>query len=186
MLAKALHIRNLPGRKSAVNDATWSADLLAPGLIRGSFVPPGAIQELRALTRRRKQLVREVAQHTQRIQKVREDAKLKLTEVLTDILGKSGRALLEAVIAGEQEPAKLAGRAGGNRRNASRPDLAEALRGRVTEHHRFLLKLHLGQSDALEAAVGAVEGRLGEALVPFQEAVEHLNTMPASAIRWRE
>jgi transposase len=178
VLANALHIRNIPGRKSDVNDATWIADLLAHGLIRGSFVPPAPIQDLRDLTRSRKQLVREVGQHTQRIQKVLEDANLKLTEVLSDVLGKSGRAIIEAVIAGEQEPTTLAGLAGGNRLKASPAELAEALRGRVTEHHRFLLKLHLGQIDALEAAVREVEMRLGVALAPFQEAVEHLRTMP--------
>lgn len=178
ILANAMHIRNIPGRKSDVNDATWIAELLAHGLIRASFVPPEAIQELRDLTRSRKQLVREVGQHTQRIQKVLEDANLKLTEVLADVLGKSGRAIIEAVIAGEHEPGTLAGLAGGNRLKASSAELTEALRGRVTEHHRFLLKLHLGQVDALEAAVHAVEARLGEALGPFQEAVEHLRTMP--------
>src|SRR5512145_2169863 len=83
VLANAQHIRNVPGRKTDVNDATWIADLLAHGLIRSSFVPPAAIQELRDLTRTRKQLVREVAQHTQRIQKVLEDANIKLTEILT-------------------------------------------------------------------------------------------------------
>ncbi len=178
ILANARHIRNLPGRKSEVNDATWIADLLAQGLIRGSFVPPAPIQELRDLTRSRKQLVREVGQHTHRIQKVLEDANLKLTEVLSDVLGKSGRAILEAVIAGEADPTTLAPLAGGNRLKASPADLAEALRGRVTEHHRVLLKLHLGQIDALEAAVHEVETRLGVAVAPCQEAVEHLRTMP--------
>jgi transposase len=178
ILANAMHIRNLPGRKSDVNDATWIADLLAHGLIRASFVPPAPIQDLRDLTRSRKQLVREVGQHTQRIQKVLEDANLKLTEVLADVLGKSGRAIIEAVIAGEEEATTLATLAGGNRLKASPTDLAAALRGRVTEHHRFLLKLHLGQIDALEAAVREVETRLGVALAPFQEAVDHLRTMP--------
>jgi transposase len=178
VLANAMHIRNIPGRKSDVNDATWIADLLAHGLIRGSFVPPASIQELRDLTRSRKQLVREVAQHTQRIQKILEDANIKLTEVLSDILGQSGRAIIEAMIAGEEEPAKLAGLAGGNRLKASQADLAGALQGRMTAHHRFLLKLHLGQIDALEGAVHEVEARVGEALVPFQEAVAHLLTMP--------
>src|SRR6185436_5854539 len=104
LLANAGHIRNVPGRKSDVNDATWIADLLAHGLIRGSFVPPAPIQELRDLTRTRKQLVREVSQHTLRIQKVLEDANLKLTSVLTDIMGVSGRAILAALVAGESRP----------------------------------------------------------------------------------
>lgn len=108
ILANAQHIRNVPGRKSDVNDATWIADLLAHGLIRSSFVPPAPIQELRDLTRTRKQLVREISQHSSRIQKVLEDANLKLGSVLSDVLGKSGRAILQALIAGQSDPEKLA------------------------------------------------------------------------------
>ena len=107
-LAHAQHIRNIPGRKSDKNDATWIADLLAMGLIRGSFVPPAAIQELRDLTRTRKQLVREVARHTQRLQKILEDANVKLTEAISDILGATGRAILHALIEGETDPERLA------------------------------------------------------------------------------
>lgn len=178
ILANAMHIRNIPGRKSDVNDATWIADLLAHGLIRGSFVPPAAIQELRDLTRSRKQLVREVAQHTQRLQKVLEDANIKLTEILTDVLGKSGRAIIEAIVAGEQDPKALASLACGNRLNASRADFINALHGRVTDHHRFMLKLHLGQIDALESAVRELEARVGDALGPFRDAAQLLTTMP--------
>ena len=108
VLANAQHIRNVPGRKSDRNDAAWIADLLAHGLIRGSFVPPAPIQELRDLTRTRKQLVREIARHTQRLQKTLEDANVKLTRVITDILGVSGRAILTALIAGETDPERLA------------------------------------------------------------------------------
>jgi len=104
VLANAGHIRNVPGRKTDVNDAMWIADLLAHGLIRSSFVPPAAIQELRDLTRTRKQLVREISQHSLRIQKVLEDANLKLGSVLSDVLGGSGRAMLEAIVAGETNP----------------------------------------------------------------------------------
>jgi transposase len=177
VLANAMHIRNIPGRKSDVNDATWIADLLAHGLIRGSFVPPAPIQELRDLTRTRKQLVREITQHTLRIQKTLETANLKLTGVLTDILGVSGRAILQALVAGETNPERLAELARG-RLKASRADLAAALHGRVTAHHRFLLQLHLAQIDALEGAVRAVEARLGDALTPFRAAVDRLITMP--------
>jgi transposase len=106
VLANAQHIRNVPGRKTDVNDATWIADLLAHGLIRSSFVPPAPIQELRDLTRTRKQLVREISQHSSRIQKILEDANLKLGSVLSDVLGQSGRAILEALIAGETDPGK--------------------------------------------------------------------------------
>src|SRR6266481_10130709 len=108
VLANAHHIRNVPGRKTDTNDATWIADLLAHGLIRGSFVPPAPIQELRYLTRTRKQLVGEIARHTLRIQKTLEDANLKLTRVMTDILGMSGRAILTALVAGETDPERLA------------------------------------------------------------------------------
>lgn len=177
VLANALHIRNIPGRKSDVNDATWIADLLAHGLIRPSFVPPAPVQELRDLTRTRKQLVREIAQHTLRIQKTLETANLKLTSVLTDILGVSGRAILTALVAGESHPERLAALAS-DKVKAARAELTAALHGRVTAHHRFMLKLHLGQIEALEAAVRDVEARLGEALAPFRAALDHLITMP--------
>lgn len=177
VLANAMHIRNIPGRKSDVNDATWIADLLAHGLIRGSFVPPAPVQELRDLTRTRKQLVREITQHTLRIQKTLENANLKLTGLLADILGVSGRAILQALVAGETDPERLAGLVHG-RVKASRADLVAALHGRVTAHHRFLLKLHLSQIEALETAVSEVEARLGDALAPFRTALDRLITMP--------
>ncbi len=177
VLANAMHIKNVPGRKTDVNDAMWIADLLAHGLIRGSFVPPTPVQELRDLTRTRKQLVREVAQHTQRIQKTLEDANIKLTGIISDVLGKSGRAMLEALIAGETDPEKLVALTS-RRLKATRAELVEALRGRIREHHRFLLKLHLGQVDALRTAVRAVEARVGETLQPFCDLAELLTTMP--------
>src|SRR5687767_14600834 len=139
ILANAQHIRNVPGRKTDVNDAMWIADLLAHGLIRGSFVPPAPVQELRDLTRTRKQLVREVSQHSLRIQKVLEDANIKVGSVLSDVLGQSGRAMLTAIIGGEDDPERLADLAKGNARK-KRDALIEALRGRVTAHHRAMLK----------------------------------------------
>ena len=177
VLANAMHIRNIPGRKSDVNDATWIADLLAHGLIRGSFVPPAPVQELRDLTRTRKQLVREITQHTLRIQKTLETANLKLTGLLSNILGVSGRAILHALVAGETDPERLADLVQG-RLKASRAALVAALHGRLTAHHRFLLQLHLTQVDALEQAVHDVEERLGHALVPFRTALDRLITMP--------
>jgi transposase len=168
ILANALQIRSVPGRKTDVNDAMWIADLLAHGLIRSSFVPPAAIHELRDLTRTRKQLVREVAQHTLRIQKVLEDANLKLTSVISDVMGMSGRAMIEAIIRGEQDAERLADLSQG-RLKASRPAVLAALQGRVTSHHRFLLRLHLIQIDA----------GLGDALAPFQAAIDRLLTIPA-------
>jgi transposase len=177
VLANAMHIRNVPGRKSDTNDATWIADLLAHGLIRGSFVPPAPIQELRDLTRTRKQLVGEIARHTLRIQKTLEDANLKLTQVVSDILGTSGRAILKALIAGETDPARLADLTTG-RLKATRAQLITALHGRVTPHHRFLIDLHLTQIEALDAAVRKLEGHVGDALAPFRAAAERLTTMP--------
>lgn len=178
ILANALQIRSVPSRKTDVNDAMWIADLLAHGLIRSSFVPPAPIHELRDLTRTRKQLVREIARHTLRIQKVLEDANLKLTSVISDVLGMSGRAMIEAIIQGEQDPERLADLSKG-RLKASRPAVIAALKGLVTPHHRFLLRLHLTQIDALEVAVRDVEARLGEALAPFQSAIDRLMTIPA-------
>jgi transposase len=177
VLANATHIRNVPGRKTDVNDATWIADLLAHGLIRGSFVPPSEVQELRDLTRTRKQLVRELARHTQRIQKTLEDANIKIVGVISDILGTSGRAFLEAIIAGEDDPQRLADLARG-RLKADREKIVEALRGRVQAHHRFMLKLHLEQIRSLEKAIAEIEGRLGERLEPFREEVKLLVTIP--------
>ena len=177
VLANATHIRNVPGRKTDVNDAMWIADLLAHGLVRASFVPPTAIQELRDLTRTRKQLVRELARHVQRLQKTLEDANIKIAGVISDILGASGRAFLDAIIAGETDPEQLAALARGRLR-ASREQIVEALRGRVREHHRFMLKLHLEQVSSLEHAIAKSEARLGECLEPFREDVKLLTTMP--------
>lgn len=177
VLANAQHVRNVPGRKSDINDATWIADLLAHGLIRSSFVPPAPIQALRDLTRTRKQLVGEIARHTLRIQKVLEDANVKLTRVVSDLLGTSGRAILRALIAGTTDPERLADLTSG-RLKASRAQLVEALHGRVTAHHRLLIELHLTQIETLEAAVQKVEGYLGDALAPFRTAVDRLKTMP--------
>ena len=160
-----------------MNDATWIPDLLAHGLIRSSFVPPGPIQELRDLTRTHKQLVREVVQHKQRIQKVLEDANIKLGSVLSDVLGTSGRRLLRAIIAGEQNPDKLAALAS-ERLSASRETLAEALRGHVTRHHRFLFKQHLDMIEHLEKSVGEFEAQIEAALQPFRPIIERLVTIP--------
>jgi transposase len=177
VLGNAREMRNVPGRKTDQNDASWIADLIAHGLIRSSFVPPEPIQELRDLTRTRKQLVRERAQHVQRIQKVLEDANVKLSSVLSDILGLSGRAILEALAEGKQDAQQLAALAHPSVK-ASRAELTEALQGRVREHHRFMLRLHLGQIDALESAIASVEGRIDRALSPFRAAIARLQTIP--------
>ncbi|QTQ32472.1 Transposase, IS116/IS110/IS902-like [Aromatoleum bremense] len=167
----------MPGRKTDVNDATWLADLLAHGLIRTSFVPPVAVQELRSLTRTRKQFVRERSAHIQRIEKVLEDANLKLGVVLSDILGQSGRAVLQAIIAGQNDPHRLLACVS-TRVKATRTELLEALRGHVSPHHRFMLKLHLTHIDALDHAIAAIEKEVGQGLEPFRQAAALLSTMP--------
>jgi transposase len=177
VLANAAHIKNVPGRKTDVNDATWIADLLAHGLIRASFVPEGPIQELRGLTRTRKQLVRERARHLQRLQAVFEDANLKIGSVISDVDGTSGRAIVEALIAGETDPQKLLAVTTGRLR-APRVQLLEALRGKVTPYHRFLLKLHLDQLKALDEAVEAIDKQVGQLIQPFRRNVELLTTIP--------
>ena len=174
-LANAMYVKNIPGRKSDVKDAVWISDLLAHGLLRGSFVPPEKTQEMRDLTRTRKQLVREITRHTQRIQKTLEDANVKLTEVIANIIGTSGRAILRALIAGETDLDRLVDLTAG-RLKASRATLKDALQGRVTEHHRFMLKLHLDQLEHLEAAVRDLEARADQQ--PFRAATELLKTIP--------
>src|SRR5580704_13938603 len=177
ILANASHVKNVPGRKTDVNDATWLADLLAHGLIRASFVPDTQTQELRTLLRTRKQLVREKASHILRVQKTLEDANIKLDSVITDVMGMSGRAMMEALIAGESDPAKLA-RLANYRLKTSQEKLREALRGRVTKHHRFLLRLHLNQIDALDAAIATIDRQVEAGIAPFRAAVEQLSSVP--------
>ena len=181
LLANPAHIRNVPGRKSDVNDATWIADLLAHGLIRASLVPPGPIQALRDLTRIRKQLMREIGQHKQRIQKVLEDANVKLASVVSDVFGESGRRMLKALSAGETDPSQLAALRDG-RLTASRETLAAALHGKVTAHHRFLLSQHLGTIAHLEQTVAAFERQIEAVAAPFNPAVACLVTIPGISV----
>ena len=181
VLANAAHIRNVPGRKSDINDATWIADLLAHGLIRSSFVPPQPIMELRALTRTRKQLTREIVQHTQRIQRVLQEANVKLDSVISDVLGVSGRRILRAMIGGEQDPQVLAS-LGSPRLECSPKALVEALRGRVTAHHRFMLSQHLGLVEELERTIGEFDQEIERAIRPFRAVVERLTAIPG--ISW--
>ena len=177
ILANAAHVKNVPGRKTDVNDAEWLAELLAHGLIRSSFVPPQPIQDLRALLRTRKQLVREQSSHIQRIQKTLEDANLKLASVLTNILGVSGRAILEALIGGETNPDQLLTLV---QRGVKAPaeQLHAALTGRLNQRHRFLLRLHLGQIDALQAAIDGIDQEVENDLAPFRDAVRLLRSIP--------
>jgi transposase len=177
VLANAAHVKNVPGRKTDVNDAMWLAELLAHGLIRASFVPDTQTQEMRGLLRTRKQLVREQSRHLQRLQKILEDANIKLDSVLSSLLTKSARAMMEAMIGGETNPVKLANLAD-PRVKASPQELREALRGRVTKHHRFLMRLHLNQIDALAAAVATVDVQVEANLGPFRTAVDLIKSIP--------
>ena len=177
VLANAAHVKNVPGRKTDVNDATWLADLLAHGLIRGSFVPDQQTQEMRSLLRTRKQLVRERRSHVQRLQKTLEDANIKLDSVISDIVGLSGRRMIEALIAGETDPGALAALA--HRRIKATPDeLEAALRGRISRHHRFLLQLHLQQIDAIDAAIEQIDQEVDADVEPFRAATALLTTIP--------
>jgi len=180
VLANARHVKNVPGRKSDVSDAAWQSDLLAHGLIRASFVPDGATQELRGLLRTRKQLVQERTRHIQRLQKTLEDANIKLDSTISDLLGRSGRAMIEALIAGETDPDKLAALADG-RIKASQARLREALRGRVTKQHCFLLRLHLRQIDGLSEGIADIDREVETRIEPFRKAVELLSSIRASA-----
>jgi len=160
VLANAAHVKNPPGRNTDVNDAAWLSGLAAHGLIRGGFAPDRPTRELRSPLGARKQLVRERSSHTQRLHKTLEDANIKLDSTISDILGVGGRAMLAAMIAGQTDPAGLAGLAD-RRIRAAPEELREALRGRLTARHRFLLQLHLEQIDALNRAI-ARDRRGGE------------------------
>lgn len=181
-LANPQHIKSVPGRKTDVRDAQWIADLHAHGLITASFVPPEPIQDLRDLTRTRKQLGREVIEHTQRIQKVLQDCNLKLDSVLSNVVGKSGRAMLRAMIAGESDPTKLAGLALGNARK-NKAKLEEALRGKIRPHHRGLLRVHLDLLESIEKSVAEVDALLGKALASMKVQMDLLTTIPGVSER---
>jgi transposase len=176
-LANAREVRNVPGRKRDVNDATWLADLLANGLVRASLVPPRPLQQLRELTRTRKQLTRQIAQASLRIQKILEGANIKLGNVISDVLGVSGRAMVRGIVRGISDPEQLVSLSTG-RLTATKQDLLEALTGAVTDHHRFLLTLHLEQIEHLERLVGSLEAEIERQLRPFRRQVEALSTIP--------
>jgi transposase len=180
-LANPAAIRNLPGRKSDVNDATWMADLHAHGLIRGSFVPPAPIAALRELTRTRKQLVREIARHTQRIQKTLDVANIKITGPISDLLGLSGRAILRALVAGETDPGVLAGLVH-PRVRASRETLMEALNGRLTAAQRHLIRMHLDLIDNLAEAVAGLDAEIGKLVEPFRPILTAVAAIPGLGV----
>ena len=172
ILANAAHIKNVPGRKTDMNDAMWIADLVACGLLRASFVPDEWLQELRSLMRTRKQLVREQTRHVQRIEKTLEVANIKLGSVISEVMGASGRRMIEAMISGVRDPRKLTALAH-RQIKASPKELYDALHGRLTDHHRFLLQLHIGQYDALSAAIDQIDRQVDTAIAKLdQEAVD--------------
>jgi len=156
IVANARHVKGLRGRKTDVNDATWIADLAAHGLIRASFVPHDDFHELRTLMRSRKQFVREQTGHVQRIQKTLTEANIRLDSVVSDIMGFSGRRMINAMIEGVSDPDKLAA-LGTRGLKATKEELRAALHGRLTDHHRFMLQLHLKQYDAFEETILLVD-----------------------------
>ena len=181
-LVNARQVKNLPGRKSDVSDAAWLAQLGAHGLVRGSFVPPEPIRQLRDLTRTRTSVVRERGREIQRMEKLLEDAGIKLSSVASDISGVSGRAMLEALIAGQRDPAELADLA--KRRMRSKiPQLTEALTGRFNEHHAFLARLHLNLIDQHTHAIEELTARIEVVIKPFQGARDLIVTIPGISTR---
>jgi transposase len=176
LLVNARHVKILPGRKTDVGDAAWLCELLECGLLRGSFVPPPQIRELRDLVRYRKRLIQAHGAECQRIQKTLEDAGIKLDSVAADVLGVSGRAMLKALVAGERDPQVLAELAKGKLRKQL-PQLRQALRGRFGEHHALLVGLALGHLEHLEAAIARLDARVDEVIAPFAAARDRLDTI---------
>jgi len=177
MLVNPRHVKNLPGRKTDVSDAAWLAQLGAHGLVRGSFVPPAPIRQLRDLTRARTTIVRERSREIQRIEKFLEDAGIKLSSVVTNLTGVSGRAMLEALVAGERSPDVLADMAK-RRLRPKIPALTEALTGRFNAHHAFLVKVHLNLIDGHTRAIDELTARIEEEMIPFQAARDLMITIP--------
>jgi transposase len=182
ILANARHIKNVPGRKTDVADCQWIAQLLQHGLLRSSFVPDRPIREARDLTRHRTQLVGEKTRVANRIQKVLEDTNIKLASVATDILGKSGRMMLKAMIEGVDDPKALAKMALGKLRKKE-GQLQLALQGRMSEHHRFQLRLLMDQLDGLEALIERIETRLDQMMKPLSETMQRLDEIPGIDVR---
>jgi transposase len=181
-LGNARAMRNVPGRKSDQNDAAWIADLMAHGLIQASFVPDEPIQELRDLTRTRKQLMHERGRYVQRLQKILEDANLKLASVLSDITGASGRKMLSAIINGATDAGAIA-KLANPRVKAAPQEIVNAVEGCVTDHHRYMLRLFLHRIDSVDADVAELDARIEEKLGPFREQIQHLMSMPGVSDR---
>jgi transposase len=170
-------LKHVPGRKTDVKDSEWLAQLLECGLLKASFVPPPVIRELRDLTRYRLHQVRERAREVNRLYKVLEDSNLKLTSVLTDVMGVSGRSMLTALVQGTTDPAVLAELARGRLRKKL-PDLRRALAGRFRRHHAFLVEQILAKIDFLDEALERLNAEIDERLVPFEPVLARLDTIP--------
>jgi transposase len=177
MVVNAAHIKAVPGRKTDCHDAEWIADLLQHGLLRPSFIPDRPQRELRDLTRTRTALIDERSAVVNRLQKVLEDANLKVTGVATDIMGVSGRASIAAMLQGTTDPATLAELAKGRLR-AKRAELERALSGRVSDHHRLLLTTHLAHVDFLDEEIARLSTEIAARLRPVEDALQRLDTIP--------
>jgi transposase len=183
MLVNARHVKQVPGRKTDVKDCQWIAELLEHGLLRPSFVPGRPQRELRDLTRQRAQTLGDRARVVNRLHKTLEDANVKLGSVASDITGRSGRAILDALVEGKLSPEQMAELVH-RRMEAKKPALREALAGRVTPHHRFMLSQLLGQLDHLDAMVEALDARAEEVMSPLErEAVKRLDAVPGIDVR---
>ena len=180
LVVNARHIKNVPGRKTDVKDAEWIAQLLQIGLLKASFVPPAGQRQMRDLTRHRSTFIRERAALVNRVQKVLESANIKLACVATDVLGVSGRAILDALVAGESDVKVLAELSRGRLRD-KRAALEQALTGRVGPVHRFILSELLCQIDSLEESIGRFDEQIEQVMAPFAEAVTLLDTIPGVA-----
>jgi transposase len=185
ILVNATHVKKVPGRKTDVKDAEWLAQLLECGLLRGSFVPPRPIRELRDLTRYRKRLIEERGREVQRAHKVLEDAGIKLSSVATDALGVSGRMMIEALIAGQRDPDVLAEMAKARLRHKI-PELRQALQGHFRAHHAGLLREGLGRLDGLSEAVCRLDSLVDRAMQPYLSQRDQLITIPGVAQRSAE
>jgi transposase len=177
MPVNAQHIKRVPGRKTDVKDADWIAQLLQHGVLTASSIPPPPIRQLRDLTRQRTTLIRQRATVVNRVQKVLEDADIKLAGVASDAMGVSGRAMIRAIIAGQEEPEALADLAK-ERLRAKLPESRQASHGRVTDHHRFQLSAPMDQIDHLERQIARYDERIGGAIAPFEAAAARLETIP--------
>jgi transposase len=185
VLVNAHHMKQVPGRKTDIKDSEWIAQLLQYGLLRPSFIPPRPTRELRDLTRQRTQLIRERTTVINRIQKVLEDANIKLGAVASNALGVSGRRMIEAIIRGEYDPVQLAELAR-KRLRKKIPQLQRALRGSVTEHHRFLLRTQMDHLDHLERLLAQYSERIQELLDPFAATLARLTSVPGIDLRVAE